>query len=108
MVLLSFEFFSIIQNFINSYSSSSNKLKHQSIQSVCRPEDDGELFKQLQSLYPNIKVLYMSACTADVIGHRGVMAKDVCFIPKSYSKKMWQKQLEGFFESKMRTSTEIS
>ncbi|MFT5730909.1 MAG: hypothetical protein ACI8PB_005099 [Desulforhopalus sp.] len=40
MVLLSFEFRSIIQNLINSHSASSNKPKHQSLQCVCRPEDE--------------------------------------------------------------------
>ena len=55
---------------------------------VVMPEMNGrELSKQLQSLYPNIKILFMSGYTANVIAHRGVLEEGVCFIPKPFSKK---------------------
>jgi two-component SAPR family response regulator len=55
---------------------------------VVMPEMNGrELSIQLQSLYPNLKILFMSGYTANVIGHRGVLEEDVCFIPKPFSKR---------------------
>jgi len=58
------------------------------ITDVVMPEMNGlELSKQLQSLYPNIKILFMSGYTANVIVHRGVLEEGVCFIPKPFSKK---------------------
>lgn len=58
------------------------------ITDVVMPEMNGrELSEQLQSLYPNLKVLFMSGYTANVIAHRGVLEENVCFIPKPFSKK---------------------
>ncbi|MDP3478123.1 MAG: PAS domain S-box protein [Desulfoprunum sp.] len=50
---------------------------------VVMPEMNGrELADQLQSLFPDIKILFMSGYTADVIAHHGVLAEGVCFIQK--------------------------
>jgi PAS domain S-box-containing protein len=58
------------------------------ITDVVMPEMNGrELSEQLQSLYPNIKILFMSGYTANVIVHRGVLEDGVCFINKPFSKK---------------------
>ena len=58
------------------------------ITDVVMPEMNGrELSEQLQSLYPNLKILFMSGYTADVIAHRGVLEDGVCFISKPFSKK---------------------
>ena len=47
------------------------------------PEMNGrELAKSLLPLYPNIKRLFMSGYTADVIAHHGVLDKGVHFIQK--------------------------
>ena len=99
-VLLSFEYRSIIQNLINSHSASSTpsnavRLAKEHVgeinlllTDVVMPEMNGrELSKKLQSLYPNIKVLFMSGYTANMIGNRGVLEEDVCFIPKPFSKQ---------------------
>lgn len=77
---------------------------------VVMPEMNGrELSKQLQSLYPNINVLFMSGYTANVIGHRGVLEEDVCFIPKPFSKKDLAKTVRRVLdEPKITTSTEMS
>jgi CheY-like chemotaxis protein len=53
---------------------------------VVMPEMNGrELGNHLQTLYPDIKRLYMSGYTADVIAHHGVLAPDVHFIQKPFS-----------------------
>ena len=58
------------------------------ITDVVMPEMNGrELSEQLQRVYLNIKVLFMSGYTADVIAHRGVLEDGVCFISKPFSKK---------------------
>jgi two-component system, cell cycle sensor histidine kinase and response regulator CckA len=58
------------------------------ITDVVMPEMNGrELSEQLQALYPDIKTLFMSGYTANVIAHRGVLDAGVFFIPKPLSKK---------------------
>ena len=58
------------------------------ITDVVMPEMNGyELSKHLQRTYLNLKVLFMSGYTANVIAHRGVLEDGVCFIPKPFSKK---------------------
>ncbi|QTA79573.1 Two component system sensor response regulator/histidine kinase, PAS domain-containing [Desulfonema limicola] len=56
------------------------------ITDVVMPDMNGrELSEQLQSLYPDIKILFMSGYTANVIAHRGVLEKGVNFIQKPFS-----------------------
>ena len=58
------------------------------ITDVVMPEMNGrELSKQLQTLYTDLKILFMSGYTANVIAHRGVLEDGVCFIAKPFSKK---------------------
>ncbi len=53
---------------------------------VVMPEMDGrDLANRLLSLYPNLKRLYMSGHTANVISHRGVLEADMCFLQKPFS-----------------------
>ena len=53
---------------------------------VVMPEMNGrEMAKSLQSLYPNIKILFMSGYTANVIAHRGVLDKGINFLQKPFS-----------------------
>lgn len=55
---------------------------------VVMPKMNGrELATRLQSLYPDIKILFMSGYTADVIAHRGVLDQGVNFIQKPFSMK---------------------
>jgi CheY-like chemotaxis protein len=61
---------------------------HLLITDVVMPEMNGrELSEQLRSLYPALKLLFMSGYTADVIAHRGVLEDGVNFIQKPFSKK---------------------
>ncbi len=53
---------------------------------VVMPEMNGkELSKKLQSLYPQLKCLYMSGYTANVIANHGVLETGVNFIQKPYN-----------------------
>ena len=56
---------------------------------VVMPEMNGrDLAKNLLSLYPNIKRLFMSGYTANVIAHHGVLDKGVHFIQKPFHKNV--------------------
>jgi len=58
------------------------------ITDVVMPEMNGrKLSERIQTKYPDLKTLYMSGYTADVIAHRGVLEDGVSFIPKPLSKK---------------------
>jgi len=58
------------------------------ITDVIMPEMNGrELSEQLKSFRPDLKVLFMSGYTANVIAHRGVLDDDVFFMSKPFSKK---------------------
>jgi PAS domain S-box-containing protein len=46
-----------------------------------------ELAERLQTIHPDIKVLFMSGYTANVIAHRGVLYEGVNFIQKPFSMK---------------------
>jgi CheY-like chemotaxis protein len=61
---------------------------HLLITDVVMPEMNGHvLANQLHELYPDIKTLFMSGYTADVIAHRGVLEEGVNFIQKPFSIK---------------------
>ena len=56
------------------------------ITDVVMPEMNGrDLAKNLLSLYPNLKRLFMSGYTANVIAHHGVLDEGVHFIQKPFS-----------------------
>jgi CheY-like chemotaxis protein len=58
------------------------------ITDVVMPEMNGrELSLHLQSFYPNLKILFMSGYTANVIAHRCVLEAGVNFISKPFSKE---------------------
>jgi len=53
---------------------------------VVMPEMNGrDLSGQLIPLYPEIKLLFMSGYTANVIAHQGVLDDGVAFIQKPFS-----------------------
>ncbi len=55
---------------------------------VVMPEMNGrDLAKNILSLYPNLKRLFMSGYTANVIAHHGVLDEGVNFIQKPFSKQ---------------------
>jgi signal transduction histidine kinase/CheY-like chemotaxis protein len=53
---------------------------------VVMPEMNGrELVQTLQGFLPDLKYLFMSGCTADVIAHRGILDEGVRFIQKPFT-----------------------
>ena len=68
---------------------------------VVMPEMNGrDLARNLLSLYPNIKRLFMSGYTANVIAHHGVLDPGVQFIQKPFAKdKLATKVREALEES---------
>ena len=59
---------------------------HLLLTDVVMPEMNGrDLAKKLLSLYPDLKRLFMSGYTADVIAHHGVLDEGVHFIQKPFS-----------------------
>ena len=55
---------------------------------VVMPDMNGrELSETIIKIFPNLRTLFMSGYTADVIAHRGVLDSDVHFIHKPFSKQ---------------------
>ncbi|MFH0731062.1 MAG: ABC transporter substrate binding protein [Pseudomonadota bacterium] len=67
------------------------------ITDVVMPEMNGrDLARNLMSIYPDIRRLFMSGYTANVIAHHGVLDKGVHFIQKPFSmKELTAKVLEA-------------
>jgi two-component system, cell cycle sensor histidine kinase and response regulator CckA len=60
---------------------------HLLITDVIMPEMNGrDLADKLQSFCPDMKILFMSGYTANVIAHHGVLGKGLHFIQKPFSK----------------------
>ncbi|MFH1998750.1 MAG: PAS domain S-box protein [Planctomycetota bacterium] len=61
---------------------------HLLITDVVMPEMNGrDLSRRLLSLYPDLKCLFMSGYTANVIAHHGVLDEGVHFLQKPFSRK---------------------
>jgi len=61
---------------------------HLLITDIVMPEMNGrQLADHLHTLYPNIKPLFMSGYTANVIAHRGILDEGVNFMHKPFSAK---------------------
>jgi len=55
---------------------------------VILPDGNGkELFQQLNGQYPDLRVLYMSGYTENVIVHHGILRENMDFIEKPFSSK---------------------
>ncbi len=60
---------------------------HLLVTDVVMPEMNGrDLAKNLSSLRPHIKCLYMSGYTSDIIAQQGILDKEIQFIQKPFSK----------------------
>ncbi len=73
---------------------------HLLLTDVIMPEMNGrDLARQLLSLYPDIKRLFMSGYTADVIAHHGVLDEGVHFLQKPFTLETLTAQVHGALES---------
>ncbi len=59
-----------------------------------------DLASKLLSLHPNLKILFMSGYTANVIAHHGVLDKGVFFIQKPFSMQDLASKLRDVLDSK--------
>jgi PAS domain S-box-containing protein len=67
---------------------------------VVMPEMNGLVLSQrLQSLYPDLKRLFMSGYTANVIAHNGVLDEGVCFIQKPFTITALAKEVRTALEN---------
>jgi FixJ family two-component response regulator len=59
-----------------------------------------DLAKQLISLYPKLKTLFMSGYTSNVIAHHGVLYDGIHFIQKPFSKQALAAKVREALDSK--------
>ena len=72
---------------------------HMLISDVIMPEMNGrDLSTELQPFYPDLKTLFMSGYTANVIAHRGVLDKGVNFIQKPFAKRDLAVKVRGILD----------
>jgi len=57
-----------------------------------------DLARRLTALYPDLKLLFMSGYTANVIAHQGVLDEGVAFIQKPFSMKDLADKLRGVLD----------
>ncbi len=59
---------------------------HLLLTDVVMPEMNGrDLAEKMLTLYPDMRCLFTSGYTANVIAHHGILGEDVCFIQKPFS-----------------------
>ncbi len=74
------------------------------ITDVVMPEMNGrDLAGKLQALYPDLRVLFMSGYTANVIAHRGVLDEGVHFMQKPFSNRDLAMKVREALEGTKRT-----
>jgi CheY-like chemotaxis protein len=72
---------------------------HLLITDVVMPEMNGrDLAGQLTALYPNLKLLFMSGYTANIIAHQGILDEGVSFIQKPFSMADLVLQVRGVLD----------
>jgi len=73
---------------------------HLLVTDVIMPEMNGrDLARRLLMLYPNLKRLFMSGYTADVIAHHGVLDPGVYFVQKPFSVSVLAAKVRDALES---------
>jgi CheY-like chemotaxis protein len=67
---------------------------------VVMPEMNGrDLAGKLTALFPDIKILFMSGYTANVIAHHGVLDEGVAFIQKPFSMQKLAEKVRGVLDN---------
>lgn len=76
---------------------------HLMITDVILPQMNGkELVEQIRKTWPEIKHLFMSGYTADIIAHRGMLEEGAQFIPKPFSMMELAVKVKKALENKGR------
>jgi CheY-like chemotaxis protein len=74
---------------------------HLLITDVVMPEMNGQdLANKMSSLYPRLKILFMSGYPANVIAHHGVLGESIDFIQKPFSMRKLAAKLREMLEKK--------
>ena len=74
---------------------------HLIISDVVMPEMNGpDLAKKILTLYPHLKILFMSGYTADIIAHHGVLNEGMHFIQKPFSMESLAAKVREVLDSK--------
>jgi YesN/AraC family two-component response regulator len=70
------------------------------ITDVIMPTMNGlELANHIKSFCPDLKVIYMSGYTANVIAHRGILDDNVHFLQKPFSKNDVAKKVRSVLDA---------
>lgn len=81
---------------VNSFKGSISLL----LSDVIMPEMNGrDLAVQMKSLCPDLKVLFMSGYTANVIAQHGVLERDVEFLEKPFAKKKLAEKIRNMLDA---------
>lgn len=72
---------------------------HLLLTDVIMPEMSGrQVFTEVAALHPNIKVLYMSGYTADVIAHHGVLDEGIHLLQKPFTQRSLAQKIRGVLD----------
>jgi FixJ family two-component response regulator len=78
---------------------------HLLVTDVVMPEMNGrDLADSLLACHPNMKSLFMSGYTADVIAHHGVLDAGVCFLQKPFTTQQMAVKVREALESQIETT----
>ncbi len=73
---------------------------HMLLTDVIMPHMNGmELYKEIKPLRPDLKVLFMSGYTSDVIAHHGILEEGVNFIQKPFSLQALSQKVRQVLDS---------
>lgn len=80
---------------------------HVLLTDVVLPEMSGkDLAEEIEKIRPNIRVLYMSGYTADVIAHHGVLHENVHFVEKPFTAETLAKKIKEVLEADNSETTQ--
>jgi signal transduction histidine kinase/ActR/RegA family two-component response regulator len=78
---------------------------HLLVTDVVMPEMNGrDLARSIQSIQPNLKCLFMSGYTANVIAHHGILDKGLNFLQKPFSKEKLGARVREVLDGKQENS----
>jgi two-component system cell cycle sensor histidine kinase/response regulator CckA len=74
---------------------------HMLLTDVIMPDMNGkELFERLKPIYPEMKVIYMSGYTGNIIAHHGILEDGVHFIQKPFTMSMLTDKIRNVLDER--------